>query len=155
MDFIARDLSYVLRTLRRAPLFAGFAITTLAVGLGANATLFSLLNGVLFNTFVHAYPVGQRHREFGIRIALGATNAALIGMIMRHGMRVLMLGLVPSVTLVLIAAGFFEPVLYEVSPRDPLSVVGDSCLMAAVCYVPAIHGRLRGIAPTVVRVIAP
>ena len=45
-DFLL-DLSFGFRTMRRAPGFAGIAILTMALGIGANTAMFSIINGVL------------------------------------------------------------------------------------------------------------
>jgi predicted permease len=58
MDILAQDLRYALRTLRRAPAFAALVIATLAVGIGANAVIFSVVDAV----FLRPFPYTQSDR---------------------------------------------------------------------------------------------
>ena len=48
MSSLVQDLRYALRTLGRAPVFTAIALVTLAVGTGANVTVFSFVNALLF-----------------------------------------------------------------------------------------------------------
>ncbi|HLN02057.1 MAG TPA: FtsX-like permease family protein [Bryobacteraceae bacterium] len=90
---------------------------------------------------VLAYAVGQRRREVGIRLALGAEPRALKWLFVRKG---LILNCVGGIIRLALAGGlsrWISSLLFGVTPLDPLAYIASSAVIAAsvmvVSYVPA------------------
>ncbi len=116
--------------------------------MGAFAALAALLSAVgLYG--VIAFSVSGRTREIGIRVAVGAGRSDVLGLVVRQGMGLAATGLVLGLIGSLLAGKLLEGLLFSVSPRDPLVLVGSLTLLAAVafvaCLVPAM--KAAGIHP--------
>ena len=82
---------------------------------------------------VTAYAVTLRRREFGVRLALGASRSQVVQLVMREGVRLASVGLLIGLVGAAFAAGLLRTQLYGVTPADPISyVVAVPTLAAAV-----------------------
>jgi ABC-type antimicrobial peptide transport system permease subunit len=94
---------------------------------------------------VTAYTVAQRTQEIGIRMALGASRASVLKMMIAQGLRLaaagLAIGLLVGVVLSFAAKQVLAKLLFGVSATDPATFVVVVGLLAAVallaCYIPA------------------
>ena len=94
---------------------------------------------------VMSFSVNQRTQEFGIRMALGADNSRIMGMVLKQGAWQIGLGLALGlgITLVIATLGAdgISNVLFEINPRDPLTYSAVAVLLAAVslfaAFIPA------------------
>jgi predicted permease len=90
---------------------------------------------------VISYSVAHRRREIGIRIALGAEHPAVIGLVVRHGLRLAALGAGIGLLGSLAAARLIQSQLFEVSAFDPLTIAAMAAVLLAVAalasYLPA------------------
>jgi putative ABC transport system permease protein len=90
---------------------------------------------------VLAYSVAQRTSEIGLRMALGAQPRQVLGLVLRQGMLLALIGAAVGVVVALPVARMAASLLYGVSATDPLTYVGITLLLMAVallaCYLPA------------------
>jgi predicted permease len=90
---------------------------------------------------VVTYSVVQRHREIGLRIALGAQRGTVYRLVLRDGLLPVALGAAAGVALAFGSARAVNSLLFQVSPYDPAVTVGAVCLLlavgAAACLLPA------------------
>jgi predicted permease len=90
---------------------------------------------------VLSYVVNQRHRELGIRVALGAQPRQVVELVAKQGLLPVALGIASGLGAAVAAARLLSTGLYEMSPNDPLvyaSVTGLLVLTAVTAIaVPA------------------
>ena len=124
-EMIAASLSRQRFSVTLLTALAAVALTLCAVG----------IYGVI------AFATAQRTREIGVRIALGADQGAIRGMILREGGVMVGAGLAFGLMGSLAGTRYLRQLLFEVRAFDPLTLALVSCLLGAValfaCYVPA------------------
>jgi putative ABC transport system permease protein len=85
--------------------------------------------------------VGQRMRELGVRVALGARPVDVLRLVLREGMLLALAGAVAGLAIAVAGSRALAAVLFEVKPGDPVTFAGVTALLllvaAAACYVPA------------------
>ncbi len=101
---------------RMLALFGGLALLLAAIG----------LYGVM------SYSVGQRTREIGVRLALGADIRDVTGMVLRQGLLLTGIGLLAGGVLSLFAGRLLQSQLFGLSPADPITFGGLALLLALV-----------------------
>ncbi len=120
------------RALRRftavlAVLFALAALTLAAVG----------IYGVV------AYSVAERHREFGVRLALGARASQVLALVVREGAALTGAGLATGLVGAAAGAWWLRSQLFGVAPWDPMSLAATLPILAVAsllaCIVPALR----------------
>jgi putative ABC transport system permease protein len=90
---------------------------------------------------VLAYLVGQRKREIGLRLAIGASPADVVWLVMREGAALSVIGLIAGLAGALAAGRWISTLLFGVTPADPATIAGVVFALAgaAACatYLPA------------------
>ena len=117
---------------------AALRFRTLLLGLFGLAAL--LLGGIGIYG-VMSYSVSQRTREFGMRIALGADLAQILRLVIAHGLKLTLSGVLIGVAGGLALTRFLRSLLFSISAADPLTFASVALLLTLVamvaCYIPA------------------
>ena len=105
-------------------IFAGVALLLAAIG----------TYGVL------SYMVSERHREIGIRMALGAGNGQVVSLVLRQGITIAVIGIIVGVGGALALSRLTQTLLYGVEPADPLTfgtvILVIALVATAACLIP-------------------
>jgi predicted permease len=113
-------------------------LTAVLIALFAGLALVITLAGI---SGVMALAVSQRTREIGIRMALGASKATVLMMVLRQGMILVILGLILGAISTPPLSRMMSDLLFGVKPTDPVTFVAVAVMLLAVaavaCFVPS------------------
>jgi putative ABC transport system permease protein len=111
-----------------------------ALLLGIFAALALLLAGIGVYGVI-SYAVGQRMREIGIRVALGAQRSNVLTLVVSQGLRLVGLGITIGLIGAVALTRLMTSLLFNVQATDPATFLGITALLVAVsllaCFVPA------------------
>jgi predicted permease len=131
----------IAKGLQRERMFA-----TLCVGFGFLAVVLTVvgLYGVI------AYNTSRRRGEIGVRLALGATPAGVVLMVLREGLWLAVLGILAGIPIVWAGAKYVEKELYQMKPLEPatfaLALGVLLCAAVLAAGIPAL--RASSLQPT-------
>jgi predicted permease len=134
-DLIASSMGQRRLSMTLLGVFAGIALLLASVG----------IYGVM------AYSVVQRTRELGLRMALGARQSDVLGLVLRQGMTLVLTGVVIGVICALAITRVMASQLYSVRPTDPLTFISVALLLAVIALVATLLPAWRAtmVDPTV------
>jgi putative ABC transport system permease protein len=99
---------------------------------------------------VVAYAAGQRTREFGIRMALGARSGDVLWLVLGQGLKLALIGAAIGLVAAIGLGRLLTKLLFGVEPTDPVTMIAVAVLLGCVamiaCWLPA--RRATRIAPT-------
>lgn len=126
------------RGLEQQPRFNAFLLTSFAA--------IGLLLGLIGLYGVISFLVGQRTREIGVRLALGATPRGIMNLVLGEAARWTLLGITLGAAGSLLAARFIRALLFEVPTNDYLSLAFCVALLFAIAMLAAFIPSRRAAA---------
>ncbi len=126
-DVVAASMATPRLTGSLLTIFGGLALFLAAVG----------VSGVL------SYLVSRRRREIGIRMALGASRASVLGLVVRRGVVTAAWGVAAGVLGGLFLTRLMEGLLYDVAPRDPRVFAAVGLLLIVIAVAASAAPALR------------
>ena len=85
---------------------------------------------------VLAYLVGQRTKEIGVRLAIGASPTGVVWLFVREGMVLTAVGLTAGLVGALAAGRWIQTLLFGVVPADPTTFAGVGCVLTVAAVLP-------------------
>ena len=111
---------------------AGRASQRLATSLLGSFAIVALMLAAIGIYGVIAYSVGQRTREFGIRMSLGAKRFDVLRLVVRQGLVLAAVGIAAGLAGALALTRLLSKLLFAVNATDPLTFIGVTALLGAV-----------------------
>jgi len=113
---------------------AGYRFRAIVVGTFASLALVLALVGVFG---VLTYSVQQRRREFGVRIALGASGSSVLGLVLRDAATMIAAGALVGLAGAFVLSKTISAFLFGVQPIDPVTFVGVVVVLAVTAVLAA------------------
>jgi putative ABC transport system permease protein len=117
-------------------------LSTLLVGIFSSAALFLAAVGLYG---ILSYFVGQKSREIGIRIAVGARARNIFGLVAAQGLSPVGVGLTIGILAGLLLAHFIEDFLYGVSAYDPITLIMTVLVLGVAAIAASLLPAARAI----------
>jgi putative ABC transport system permease protein len=147
MDGLLQDLRYVLRTLKKSPAFVTISVLTLALGIGANLAIFTIVNAVLLQPL----PFREPDRIVRVFDDLGGAGAKNVGMSVPELYDLQRSGVFEQISVIFPASQalsggdgvdrLMSSLLFGVSASDPMTFAVVPVLLGivtmAACFIPA------------------
>ena len=105
--------------------------------------VFALVLAALGIYGVLSYIVRSRTREIGVRVAIGASPGAVVGMVVRQAMTWTVVGAAIGLALAFGTTRFLVSLLFGIAPTDPWTLAGVTVLLTAVACVAAVVPAIR------------
>ena len=117
------------------------ALPRLRTWLLGSFSVVALLLAVVGIYGIVQYSVSRRVHEIGVRLALGATPAGVVGLILRGGLKLILLGVAIGLAGAAVVTRFLANILFNIRPDDAATFTGVSLALIFValiaCYIPA------------------
>ncbi|MGH9490602.1 MAG: FtsX-like permease family protein, partial [Terriglobales bacterium] len=113
----------------------------MAAGLGALALALALVG--VYGAM--AYAAARRRREVGIRLALGAPPARVLGLLARRGLAIVGAGTAAGLLVALAMGDLLGSMLYGISPHDPVVFAAAAGALALAAFAACLGPALRAV----------
>jgi len=116
-------------------------VQRMAAGLVGSLSLLGMFLASVGLYGVVAYIAKLRTHEIGIRVALGAGRKDILGLVLRQGLKLVVIGALIGLGVAFATTRFMSSLLDGVSPADPTALLGGALLAGVValvaCFIPA------------------